>query len=372
MITRRLTVLRKCRKGDFDLADPGDFECTEGPAISPELILRDNRLSLYCIDREAPRVLFVHTPVPLDPGSSAFLYQAQYKECESLVQVPLEVFHQLAQQIQLESERLVFVQSTGRCGSTLVSKVFAALGGVVSWSEPDIFTRLTNMRPADGSRDREVADLCESSVRLMCRPIPGGGATHHVLKFRSQVMELSDLLCERFPTAKHVFMYRNALTWLDSFCRSLLQSAPLDDADYNRGMEEALSRCHPVLAEYHQPDRPMSPACLWTLDWVSSMERYLDLCERKQPALALRFEDLKEDPEAVLHTLLEYTGLKPDDWRRVRAVIEQDSQGGTAIARNATEQAPQTPATYFEEAVRILATRPRLSGPAMRVPGTIP
>lgn len=371
MDCRRLIIKDRSRKHEFALASPGDFECSDGAVVDPALVLQDDRLSLYCIDTELPRVLFVQTPEPLDPGASAFLYQSQYRDAESLVSVPLGIFHRLAQDVALDPTRIVFVQSTGRCGSTLVSKVFAALDGVASWSEPDIFTRLTNMRPSDGSRDREVADLCESAVRLTCKPVRSRRTTHHVLKFRSQVTELADLLCERFPGAKTVFMYRNAMTWLDSVFRSLLRGRPIDDEAFNQGMQDNLARCHPLIAEHVRPGPPMSPACLWALDWVSSVERYLKLCELGQAGIALRFEDLQREPEGLIRKLLAYTELTPDDWAAVGAVLERDSQEGTSAARAEAGQAPETSAAYLDEAARIVASRPRISGPDVRLPGTI-
>lgn len=371
MDCRRLSIRDKRREHEFSLASPSDFDCLEGPVVNPEVILQDDRLSLYCIDMALPRVLFVQTPEPLDPGASAFLYQTQYRESESLVSVPLDIFHRLARDVVLDPARVVFVQSTGRCGSTLVSKVFAALDGVASWSEPDTFTRLTNMRPPDGSREREVADLCESAVRLTCKPVSSRRTTHHVLKFRSQVMEIADLLCQRFAGAKTIFIYRNAMTWLDSVFRSLLRGRPLDDDAYNQGMQDGLARCHPLVAEHVRPGRPMPPARLWALDWVSSIERYLDLCDAGQAGIALRFEDLKRDPEGLIRQLLAYTGLTPKDWTRVRAVLDRDSQEGTQAARSEAAQAAKASAVYLDEAARIVASRPRISGPDVLLPGTI-
>jgi hypothetical protein len=184
-------------------------------------------------------------------------------------------------------------------------------------------------------------------------------------------MELADLLCERFAAAKTVFMYRNALTWVDSVFRSLLRGRPLDDDAYNQGMQDALAQCHPLVADYARPGRPMSPACLWALEWISSVERYLQLCDAGQGGIALRFEDLQRDPERLIRELLAYTGLTPQDWTAIRTVLERDSQEGTSAARAEADHAPETSATYLEEAARILASRPRISGPDMWLPGTI-
>jgi hypothetical protein len=289
-----------------------------------------------------------------------------------VVVVPLEELHRVARDVPFDEAAVVLLQSTGRCGSTLLSKVFAALPGVASWSEPDAFTQLAGVRPHDGSRDREIGERCESCLRVLCRPLGGVPARRHVVKFRSQAMELSDLLFERLPRARTFFMYRDAIAWIDSVFRSLLRGSDLDDEQRRRRSETGFGRYHRLIGEHARPDRALSPAATWTLGWVSGVEKYLDLSGRDPAAFAVRYEALRRDPEAVVRAVLEELDLCPDDFEPVREVLERDSQAGTSVARSEVGQAPATEARFLDEAAGIVASRPRIGRPDLILPRTLP
>jgi hypothetical protein len=127
-------------------AGPSDFATHETGSIELSRVLDDPTLSLYCIDPVGRTALFVRTPPQLDLSSAPFLYQAQYTQATEAVSVPFGQLHDLATRAPIPSERLVLVQSTGRCGSTLVSQALAAAEGVVSLSEPDVYLQLHQLR----------------------------------------------------------------------------------------------------------------------------------------------------------------------------------------------------------------------------------
>ena len=378
MSAQRQRILRKTKDDELTLAAPTNFELQPAGDIDPGVVVRDPRVSLYCVDPELPQALFVRTPEIIDPSGISFFYVEQYRQCQEVIVLSLEDMHRVAADVPFDSGRLIFLHSTGRCGSTLLSKAFGALSDVRSFSEPDFLTKVTNLRAHDGTRDSAIGDLCESAVRLQGKPLNGVSGSYTVFKFRSQVMELADLLWERFPESHALFLYRDALTWLDSFLRSLLRDLEFTD-EVNRSWEEWLSRCHPVLKEYHRPEKPMSPACLWTLGWVSSVERYLELLDKGMPSLAVRFEDLKREPLFVFRAILDHLGFNTEallrqgseQHARILAAFNVDSQAGTRIEKKAMRDAPGTPEHYLQEAREVLKTRPRILRSDFRVPGTL-
>ena len=54
---------------------------------------------------------------------SAFMSLAQMQYCSKLISVPLSVFHRMSDSIGDPKGELLFIFNTGRCGSTLVTKV---------------------------------------------------------------------------------------------------------------------------------------------------------------------------------------------------------------------------------------------------------
>jgi len=54
---------------------------------------------------------------------SAFMSFAQMQYCSKLIIFPLSVFHRMSESIGDPKGELLFIFNTGRCGSTLITKV---------------------------------------------------------------------------------------------------------------------------------------------------------------------------------------------------------------------------------------------------------
>jgi hypothetical protein len=181
-------------------------------------------------------------------------------------------------------------------------------------------------------------------------------------------MEVADLLWERLPEAQIVFAYRDAESWLQSFLQSLLRDIEFSEEE-NRKWEDWLTPTHPIIDDYHNPKRPLSPAALWTLGWISSMEAMLRLQGRGAPALPVRYAELKKEPKEVLLGILNYLKLPSPEPERLRAVFSEDSQAGTPLAKERRD-ASTLPAHYLEEARQLIEGRPLIGRSDFRIPGT--
>lgn len=107
-------------------------------------------------------------------------------------------------------EKMIMIYSVGRCGSTLLSKVFNQIETVLSLSEPDVFSQIVGLRNPDGSNDTEIAQLLKICIYLLSKPALKGKQSCCVLKLRSFCIELGDLIYQAFPDSKVIFLYRNA------------------------------------------------------------------------------------------------------------------------------------------------------------------
>jgi Sulfotransferase family len=236
--------------------------------------------------------------------------------------------------VPLDPCRLILIYSVGRCGSTLVSHLLNQAKGVVSLSEPDVYTQLLTRRAADGSHDPELRALLRSCTQVLCASTARSrGASAWALKFRSFVIELGDLLYHNFPEAKVIFLYRHAESWARSMARAFHVFDPQ--------IEPLLAALQPLFprgipagaAHTVQEPAPLSPLALVTYLWVSVMERCVDLQRQGVPMFVARYEDLQAAPHEVLDALLAYCRIAASDAGGIDRVLAQDSQAGTSLSR---------------------------------------
>ena len=62
----------------------------------------------------------------------------------------------------------VFLHSTGRCGSTLLSQLLGSVEGALSVSEPDFYSQAMMLsKESSGKRDAELTKLMQNFTRLL-------------------------------------------------------------------------------------------------------------------------------------------------------------------------------------------------------------
>jgi hypothetical protein len=127
-------------------------------------------------------------------------------------------FRQLAHQLP-EVKHLIMSYMTGRSGSTLLSHLFNELDTVLSFSEPDVATQFVRLRSDDLSRDGELQDLLDCTVRFLFKPTATKTPTTYALKLKNEGTQLMDLYHAAFPQARNLFLYRDAIGFVHSFYR---------------------------------------------------------------------------------------------------------------------------------------------------------
>ena len=94
-------------------------------ALDPSRLLDDPTLSLYTVDPAERTALFVRTPAQIRFSRVPFLWQTQFAQATEVVAVPFREFVDLAAHARSSLERIVFVHSIGRCGSTLACRALS-------------------------------------------------------------------------------------------------------------------------------------------------------------------------------------------------------------------------------------------------------
>lgn len=327
-----LTIDAKVKPNPFTIVSADDFHVRTGRTIDPQVVLEQPTLSLYCLDHANQRALFVDTPPAVDLLQAPFYFIAQYEAAQRLIAVPYATLHALARAVELDPQRIILFYSTGRCGSTLFSHVLNQNPTIVSFAEPDVFTQLVMLRTAGQSNDAEITALLYASLMIMCTHAQQHGFQSWAFKFRSYVLSVSDLLYQAVPSAKLLFLYRNALTWARSFSRAFGAS---DAALEERLVTDGFRYMIPSVDTYL---RTHTHAMTWleylAHMWVSTMQDSRWLQQQGAALACARFEDLQVAPQAVIQALLAHCGLPMPDPDRLARVLAADSQAGTVGAQD--------------------------------------
>ena len=409
MAAEVLEIVSRHRPSSIGLVEPADFTTSAGGPVDAAHALRPE-VSLYCLDLPNRRALFVETGTDIDLAAAPFYYQAQFEHARRLIAVPYDEFHRLAAARDDPGGRLVLLYSTGRCGSTLLSRAFGQAPGVVSLSEPDVLTQIVGLRPTDGSADREVEALAAASVRLLCKPNAAHtrAETRWVIKFRSMGIEVADLLHRAFPAARSLFLYRDAEAVVESSLRAYQAPPKAPDLATPEGRElvhryvswlragparqmlrvlgaatrAAGRRDWPVLRRLAQglvqslrgaePSKEQLCAVLW----VSAVSRYLELHRAGAIPVAFRYEDMVAKPRETLEAIFRHAGLPTESaGAACDAVMGRDSQEGSPLSREQAKSVVLSDGQLAEmrQTVRaVVAMHREIAIPGFVAPGTTP
>ena len=306
-----------------------------GPAASTSAAsVLNPYLTLYALDDARRCAVFVQTPPGVDLRNAPFYYLAQKEHAQRVFTVPYETFNALAETLPNPAQ-LILLYSVGRCGSTLLCKALGQLGANVL-SEPDVYTHIVGMRPPDGARDAELTQLLRSATRFYCRTVEGDGQPW-LLKFRSQCLEVADLLWRAFPQAQALFMVREFEGWLRSMARLVKLGDPEREARFQEqpsGLTTMFTypreRYISLLrADVAPPQTRLEDVALL---WVSLVKRYLDLSEKGAVPFSLSYADLTENPEATLRAVAQLCGLSTLNLEAALEVFDHDAQAGTKLS----------------------------------------
>lgn len=328
------TIVDRVRPYPLAVVSADHFRWRETGQGAADAMLNSPGVSLYALDPVRRQAVFTVTAPSVDLTAAPFFHQAQYQHAESLLIVGYETLHALAADRNENGARLVLLQSVGRCGSTLVSRMLNETPGVTSLSEPDVFTQLVALRSAGTHDDAETSALVRSCMRIVATTSAAASASMVAIKFRSFVVGLASVLNEHFPEARTVFLYRNAHSWCESTMRAFGGVAEAS-AGERAAAQDRLGRLVPLLGRYRAAKgRLLTPIEAMACHWVGLMRDAVDQGGRM---FGLRYEDLLAAPLDALTALYAHVGLDLPDPATVAAVLAADSQAGTDLARQAVD-----------------------------------
>ena len=358
MNTTTYEIVEKTRLEPFGFTGIGDFKLRESGSVAAEEILHNRQITLYALDFESKRAVFVDTPSDIDLSQSPFMYMTQYDHATHVLMTSFETMIQLGQSVSLDDRRLVFLHSTGRAGSTLASQIFAQVEGVVNLPEPDALTTIVKARHYWPDDKERLLPILDAALRLQCKQ---RAEQSWVVKGRGFVIEVGDWLQELYPRSKNIILYRNAETYLESALRAFGFNEERTPEEQRAWEKESRSWFVPVVPLIAQvpADEYLSGAGMITLAWLSIMERAVALQEMGAYMLPIRYADWHAAPRETAVAMLNYCGCCPDDLSGVYEPLQRDSQAGTEMSQESVKRYDRAlQAHELEEIERHLQNHP--------------
>lgn len=373
MPARWLSISDKHRRHPGWHASLADFSAGDPEPVDPAIALRNDDLSLYCLDDANGEAIFVDLPAEVRLTDAPFIYMRQYEEARRLLAVPYADFTALAEALPAP-DRFIMVYMTGRCGSTLLSHALNRVDGVVSLSEPDAPIGLVDIKRAGNRSRAEMQQLFDASIRFLYRRHRHPDRVF-ALKMRSESIHIADLIQATYPHAVNLFTYRDVLGFVGSMYRIFMRlqfpetisiRESRDDLTLTSGLDwDSLRPYFPAGAvEITQPEH----LAIW---WLGVIDAYLAAIDRGIVFTAVRFEDLTQLPAAIPR-ILEICRLENTGADRTQTPFLRDSQAGTVLQRERPEEAHfrLTPAQQAA-VLAIVARHPTVNAFAGRLPGTL-
>lgn len=341
----------------FQASGLDDFKLSPKGQIEIDTLVASPDWTLYSVDPAKGMAMLIEMPAGTDLSNSVFVYQDQFDLGLRAAILELDAFIEASQAIAPPSH-LSFLFSTGRCGSTLASRIFAKLPDVWSLSEPDYLTniamaRLTNPRA-------ELVALIRATTLWTCRAPKGQAPTAIILKPRSEATLIAELCQEAFPNSQNVFLYRDLLGWANSIGklsqRAMDPAIVYAESEFWRDWWDHVMAGQPLttLEDYFPPDHgPILASEFFTLAWDLRIEGYLNALRRGMNFTAIHYADLNKNREHEAARLLSGCGLPTDYLNMAMEAFDVDSHRGS-VSGNATPAMPM-PKNQQARATALLA-----------------
>ena len=350
MIANTFEILDRPHSYPFRRPITSSFQLREIGQLPIGEILENPHITLFDLDFENSRAVFVETPTDLDLSQASFYFRTQFEKANRVLTIPFETMIKLAKSVTIDDNHLISIYSVGRCGSTLASQIFAQIPGVINISEPYVLSQLVIARNTKLAHEDELVALLEAAIYLLCKT---AADTAWVIKGQSFVIELGDWMHNIFPRTKNLFLYRHAETWLRSGLRAYSRG-PSGTDEEQRAMEQQRRKHMGSLVpaiEQVDPSLHISHADMLALMWLTAMERYVGYCNMGIEMLAIRYSSWLSAPRKTAEAMLDYCQCRPADMTAVFAALNRDSQADTHLSRETLGQQGRAIAEAELEAV---------------------
>ncbi|XP_067938942.1 uncharacterized protein [Watersipora subatra] len=348
----------KIKKEPFQLLGCHNFIATHNRFEHPNFVLSHN-ISLLAVQMDL--AIFVEVPPHydiFDCRKSPFIYLGQFSEAIRIITLPISSFIRCAEELGDPKMKVIWLHSTGRCGSTAISQVFEAVPNCTTVSEPmglfvarnDAGSKYNSQLLRQWLHCPTYCQTYQATVRMMAKPNQHNPEVLFIKNFTlSGVREVADLET-LFPTHTHLFLYRNCLETVQSYLRSLNNHFLLNVLMKLRGnaccryvvrSPEILVRslCAPEVIDalpwLSDPNFQLNVTSfgLIVIQWCCFLYHYNMLIDKQSSIRAIRYEDLVDNKHATLTKLFQFCGISLDHVEAAIKSLAADSQEGTMLSK---------------------------------------
>lgn len=310
-----------------------DFISTHLDFVHPDIILNDN-ISLYTVNEKEAIFTDSADVDVFDPKNGAFIFLAQQKNAQRVIHLPLSSFFRISQNIEVPAIPIVCMSNHGRCGSTLMTKMFAAIRHSISMSEPHVINNIAEFSRQGRLKGEELNNFCSTSLRCLLKH--GNARKSSVIFFKLTVSCtcISHLLHEALPQIKLVFMYRQPLPVVRSFEKIFAVNGWRFTAEHCK--RTAGIGVHEMMKGYpNYPEEFLAGLSLFSriaLMWIFSVSSFNKFVSKGVTIRSLKYEDLLLDPKNIMLALFRFAGIPESYLPDISSVMAKDSQAGTRLA----------------------------------------
>ena len=246
--------------------------------------------SVYAIDWRTRQWMMMDVPYSILLNTSVFAYADQYNIAGATKRIP---WFTLANTTDIPPRKIIPIFSIGRCGSTLLGRLFTAANCNVLF-ELDAFTQLgfaASLFPQDGKPRNGIADLTRELTSHLAEQTSGDDTL--VLKMRSQATSLASFFGQH-NTDQVIFLVRNLEDWY----RSAAKAFP----------ELTESLASQLVAHFEAINRAV---------------------DQGLQVQVVSYENILADPFSQMTSIL---GYSPNE-NAISEIMSVDAQAGTAVSK---------------------------------------
>ncbi|XP_052240857.1 uncharacterized protein LOC127851257 isoform X1 [Dreissena polymorpha] len=300
-------------------ADASNFITFHNSFKHPNCVLKPH-VSLYCVTQT--EAVFVECDELEDVyASDGNFHDAQFRHARRLVVLPRGVFHKLATDLGDPRVPVMLISSTGRCGATLMTRMFEKVPGTRIIQEPDCLTTLAFLMKTLALSAVEYDNVLTSAIRLLCKPDDRVGMI--VIRSRPCCCTQIKTIQKLMPRIRQIFLYRNSLRTVSSYIGTMSNDTTAQCARFiidNEVIATIMPFFRRLFHHYFMytldQDPPltspgsMSTVGMFTSVWAACITSVVECTEKNIPVISVLYEEMLKNPWRTCSAMFERLNIR--------------------------------------------------------------